>query len=56
MTMLAIDAIIGALFMPLGLITAVWQGAAADAGASACWAASCRSTSSPGSSAGSRPP
>jgi MFS family permease len=28
MTILAFDAIIGALFMPLGLITAVWQGAA----------------------------
>ena len=27
MTILAFDAIIGALFMPLGLITAVWQGA-----------------------------
>lgn len=28
MTILAFDAVIGALFMPLGLITAVWQGAA----------------------------
>ncbi|MFN3438157.1 MAG: MFS transporter [Acidovorax sp.] len=28
MTILAFDAIIGALFMPMGLITAVWQGAA----------------------------
>ncbi|WP_422846593.1 MFS transporter [Acidovorax sp. M2(2025)] len=28
MTILAFDAFIGALFMPLGLITAVWQGAA----------------------------
>ncbi|RZJ15853.1 MAG: MFS transporter [Acidovorax sp.] len=28
MTILAFDAIIGALFMPLGLVTAVWQGAA----------------------------
>lgn len=27
MTILAFDAVIGALFMPLGLITAVWQGA-----------------------------
>ena len=27
MTILAFDAIIGSLFMPLGLITAVWQGA-----------------------------
>ncbi len=27
MTILAFDAIIGALFMPMGLITAVWQGA-----------------------------
>ena len=28
MTILAFDAVIGTLFMPLGLITAVWQGAA----------------------------
>ncbi|KQO25405.1 MFS transporter [Acidovorax sp. Leaf76] len=28
MTILAFDAVIGALFMPMGLITAVWQGAA----------------------------
>ena len=27
MTILALDAIIGALFMPMGLITAIWQGA-----------------------------
>jgi hypothetical protein len=28
MTMLAVDAAVGALFMPMGLITATWQGAA----------------------------
>lgn len=28
MTMLAVDAVVGVLFMPMGLITATWQGAA----------------------------
>jgi len=28
MTMLAVDGVVGALFMPMGLITATWQGAA----------------------------
>jgi MFS family permease len=47
MTMLAVDAVVGVLFMPMGLITATWQGRRCW-GPLAYWAVLCKWPSSPG--------